>query len=256
MCTDHPTVQHLVGQIEDRRIVTYGVNPQADVRLLDLDLSGGESRFNVLIRDRKSGSACVIDDVVMPMPGLHNALNATAALAVAHELGVDGEAIRAALAKFGGVKRRFTRVGAWNGAAVFDDYGHHPVEIAAVLQAARASTRGKVIAVVQPHRYTRLHALFEAFCTCFNDADAVVVAPVYAAGEAPIEGADRDALVSGLKARGHRQAIAIEGADDLAPTIAGLAGPEDYVVCLGAGTITQWANALPAALAALDERVA
>ena len=256
MCIDHPTVQDLVGQIEDRRIVTYGQNPQADVRLLDLDLSGGKSRFNVLIRDRKSGAACVIDDVVMPMPGLHNALNATAALAVAHELGVSGEAIRAALARFGGVKRRFTRVGEWKGAAIFDDYGHHPVEIAAVLQAARASTKGKVVAVVQPHRYTRLHALFEAFCTCFNDADAVLVAPVYAAGEQPIEGADRDALVSGLKARGHRQAMAIDGPEDLAPAIAKLAGPDDFVVCLGAGTITQWANALPAELAALDERAA
>jgi len=256
MCTDHPTVQDLVGQVEDRRIVTYGVNPQADVRLLDLDLAGGRSRFNVLIRDRKNGSACVIDDVVMPMPGLHNALNATAALAVAHELGVSGDAIRAALAKFGGVKRRFTRVGEWNGAAIFDDYGHHPVEIAAVLQAARASTKGRVIAVVQPHRYTRLHALFNDFCTCFNDADAVIVAPVYAAGEQPIEGADRDGLVSGLKARGHRQAIALEGSEDLARIVAGLAGPEDFVVCLGAGTITQWAQALPAELAALGTRPA
>ncbi|MGP9822123.1 UDP-N-acetylmuramate--L-alanine ligase [Salinarimonas sp. NSM] len=256
MCTDHPVVQDLVGRIEDRRIVTYGQNPQADVRLLDLDLSGGQGRFNVLIRDRKNGSACVIDDVVMPMPGLHNALNATAALAVAHELGVPGDTIRASLARFGGVKRRFTRVGTWNGATIFDDYGHHPVEIAAVLQAARASTTGKVIAVVQPHRYTRLHALFDAFCTCFNDADAVIVAPVYAAGEAPIEGADRDALVSGLKARGHRRAIALEGPDDLPRIVAEIAGPDDFVVCLGAGTITQWANALPAALAARDTRVA
>ncbi|WP_372421479.1 UDP-N-acetylmuramate--L-alanine ligase [Salinarimonas chemoclinalis] len=256
MCTDHPVVQDLVGRIEDRRIVTYGQNPQADVRLLDLDLSGGQGRFNVLIRDRKNGSACVVDDVVMPMPGLHNALNATAALAVAHELGVPGDTIRASLARFGGVKRRFTRVGTWNGATIFDDYGHHPVEIAAVLQAARASTTGKVIAVVQPHRYTRLHALFDAFCTCFNDADAVIVAPVYAAGETPIEGADRDALVSGLKARGHRRAIALEGPDDLPRIVAEIAGPEDFVVCLGAGTITQWANALPAALAALGARIA
>ncbi|WP_029030560.1 UDP-N-acetylmuramate--L-alanine ligase [Salinarimonas rosea] len=256
MCTDHPVVQDLVGRIEDRRIVTYGQNPQADVRLLDLDLSGGQGRFNVLIRDRKTGSACVIDDVVMPMPGLHNALNATAALAVAHELGVPGDTIRAALARFGGVKRRFTRVGTWNGATIFDDYGHHPVEIAAVLQAARASTTGKVIAVVQPHRYTRLHALFDAFCTCFNDADAVIVAPVYAAGETPIEGADRDGLVSGLKARGHRRAIALDGPEDLPRIVAEIAGPDDFVVCLGAGTITQWANALPAALAARGERVA
>lgn len=186
MCIDHPIVQDLVGHIEDRRIITYGENPQADVRLLDIDLKGGQSRFRVMIRDRRPGFRLEMQDLVLPMPGRHNALNATAALAVAHELGVSEDAIRKALAGFGGVKRRFTRTGEWNGAAIFDDYGHHPVEIAAVLRAARSSTDGKVIAVVQPHRYTRLQSLFEDFCTCFNDADTVIVAPVYAAGEAPI----------------------------------------------------------------------
>ncbi|MGE7154213.1 UDP-N-acetylmuramate--L-alanine ligase [Methylorubrum rhodesianum] len=252
MCIDHPIVQDLVGHIEDRRIITYGENPQADVRLLDIDLKGGQSRFRVMIRDRRPGFRLEMQDLVLPMPGRHNALNATAALAVAHELGVSEDAIRKALSGFGGVKRRFTRTGEWNGAAIFDDYGHHPVEIAAVLRAARSSTDGKVIAVVQPHRYTRLQSLFEDFCTCFNDADTVIVAPVYAAGEAPIEGIDRDSLIAGLKARGHRDAVALERPEDLARLVAGRAGPNDYVVCLGAGTITQWAYALPGELAALQ----
>ena len=251
MCIDHPIVQELVGRIEDRRIITYGENPQADVRLLDIDLKGGQSRFRVMIRDRRPGFRLEMGDLVLPMPGKHNALNATAALAVAHELGVSEEAIRKALSGFGGVKRRFTRTGEWNGAAIFDDYGHHPVEIAAVLRAARASTEGNVVAVVQPHRYTRLQSLFEDFCTCFNDADTVIVAPVYAAGEAPIEGFDRDSLVAGLKSRGHRDALALNAPEELAGLVAGRAQPGDYVVCLGAGTITQWAYALPGELAAL-----
>ncbi len=225
MCIDHPTVQDLVGRIEDRRIVTYGENPQADVRLIDVDLKGGQSRFRVMIRDRRPGFRLEMEDLVLPMPGKHNALNATAALAVAHELGVSPEAIRKALANFGGVKRRFTRTGEWNGVQIFDDYGHHPVEIRAVLKAARASTDGGVIAVVQPHRYSRLASLFDDFCTCFNDADTVIVAPVYAAGEAPIEGIDRDTLVAGLTSRGHRNAIALERTEDLAGIVGGLARP-------------------------------
>ena len=249
MCLDHPTVQELVGRIEDRRVLTYGENPQADVRLLDVDLAGGISRFNVLIRDRKTSATTTIDELVMPMPGHHNALNATAAIAVATELGVEVETIRKALAAFGGVKRRFTRTGEWNGATIFDDYGHHPVEIAAVLRAARAATKNQVIAVVQPHRYTRLAALFNEFATCFNDADVVIVADVYAAGEKPIAGASRDDLVAAVKAHGHRNVMALESPDRLAALIAGVAQPGDYVVCLGAGSITQWAAALPGQLA-------
>jgi UDP-N-acetylmuramate--alanine ligase len=249
MCLDHPTVQELVGRIEDRRVVTYGENPQADVRLLDVDLSGGRSRFNVLIRDRKTGSASYIEDVVMPMPGHHNALNATAAIAVAYQLKMPVDAIRRALAAFGGVKRRFTRTGEWNGAQVFDDYGHHPVEIAAVLRAARASTKNQVIAVMQPHRYSRLQSLFGEFSTCFNDADAVIVADVYPAGEAPIEGIDKDHLVNAIKAHGHRNAIALPNAAALPDLVRPLAKPGDYIVCLGAGSITQWAYALPEQLA-------
>jgi UDP-N-acetylmuramate--alanine ligase len=251
MCIDHPVVQSLVGKIEDRRIITYGENPQADVRLLDLTPMGGGSKFKVAFRDRNTGATHEIEDLMLPMPGRHNASNATAAIAVARELGVSDEAIRKAIAGFGGVKRRFTRTGEWNGVTVIDDYGHHPVEIAAVLKAARESTSGKIVAVVQPHRYTRLQSLFEEFCTCFNDADAVIVADVYAAGEAPIEGIDRDHFVAGLRAHGHREVIPLPGASDLARIVKGLAGSGDLVVCLGAGNITQWAYALPGELKAL-----
>jgi UDP-N-acetylmuramate--alanine ligase len=253
MCTDHPVVHQLVGRLEDRRVITYGENPQADVRLIDLDHANGASQFSVTFRDRAGEHRHEIKSLTLPMPGRHNALNATAAIAVAHELGIGDETIRAALARFGGVRRRFTKTGEWNGVPIIDDYGHHPVEIAAVLRAARESTEGQVIAVMQPHRYTRLHSLFEQFSTCFNDADTVIVAPVYAAGEAPIVGADRDSLVQGLRARGHRQVIALDGPQDLARIIARLAFPGDIVVCLGAGSITQWAYALPGELAALGK---
>ncbi|HLW93414.1 MAG TPA: UDP-N-acetylmuramate--L-alanine ligase [Roseiarcus sp.] len=249
MCLDHPTVQELVGGIEDRRVITYGENPQADVRLLDVDLNGGKSRFSVLIRDRKNGRSTRIDDLVLPMPGRHNALNATAAVAVAHELQAPSDVIRKALAGFGGVKRRFTRTGEWNGVAIFDDYGHHPVEIAAVLSAARASTKGKVIAVMQPHRFTRLSSLFEQFASCFNDADMVIVADVYPAGEAPIAGVDSRALVAAINAHGHRHATALKSPDKIAGIVRRVASPGDYVVFLGAGSITQWAYALPGELA-------
>jgi UDP-N-acetylmuramate--alanine ligase len=248
MCTDHPVVQDMVGTIADRRVITYGENPQADARLVDVKLEGGVARFSVLFQAREGKREHHIKDLKLPMPGHHNALNATAAIAVAHELGIPDGKIREALGNFGGVKRRFTKTGEWNGALIFDDYGHHPVEIAAVLKAARASTQGKVIAVIQPHRYTRLQALFEQFCTCFNDADHVIVAPVYPAGEAPIPGIDRDALVAGLRARGHRDVDAIDGPEQLAGKIAPLAKKSDYVICLGAGNITQWAYALPGEL--------
>ncbi len=256
MCLDHPEVQALVGRVEDRRVVTYGENPQADVRLIGVDLRGGRSRFSVEIRAREGEFEERIDDLELPMPGHHNALNATAAIATAYRLGVSAKLIREALKGFGGVKRRFTRTGEWNGTEIFDDYGHHPVEIAAVLKAARASTEGQVIAVVQPHRYTRLSALFDGFSSCFNDADTVIVADVYAAGEAPIAGADKDSLVQGLRARGHRSVMALEKPEKLAGMIAGLARPGDYVVCLGAGSITQWAYALPGELSALSGQAA
>jgi UDP-N-acetylmuramate--alanine ligase len=251
MCIDHPVVQTLVGKIEDRRIITYGENPQADARLIELAPMGGGSKFKVVFRDRKTDAIHEIPDVLLPMPGRHNALNATAAIAVAHELGLSDDAIRKAIAGFGGVKRRFTKTGEWNGVTIIDDYGHHPVEIAAVLKAARESTSSKIIAVVQPHRFTRLQSLFEEFCTCFNDADTVVVAEVYPAGEAPIAGIDRDHFVLGLRAHGHREVIALQHPANLARLIHDTATSGDFVVCLGAGNITQWAYALPDELKAL-----
>ena len=254
MCMDHPEVQALIGRIEDRRIVTYGASPQADVRYTDLRVEGRRSVFTALIRDRVGGETRVIDNLSIMMPGEHNVQNATGALAVAHHLGVSDREIAAGLASFGGVKRRFTHTGTWNGVDVFDDYGHHPVEIAAVLKAARSIASGHVIAVMQPHRFTRLRDLFDQFCLCFNDADTVIVAPVYPAGEAPIAGVDRDALVNGLRLRGHRDARALESPDALAAMVAGIVRPGDFVVCLGAGSISAWAYALPDQLAKLGPK--
>ena len=251
MCLDHPVVQDLVGQIRDRRVITYGRNPQADVRLVDLEMVDGIQRFAVEIRDRIRLTHLRIEGLELPMPGEHNALNATAAVAVADQLKVPAEAIRKGLKSFSGVKRRFTRTGIVSGITVIDDYGHHPVEIASVLRAARQSTRRDVIAVVQPHRFTRLHDLFDDFATCFNDADTVIVAPVYAAGEAPIPGVTHEELVSRIRARGHRDARILERPEALASLIASRAADGDYVVCLGAGNITQWAAALPGELGVL-----
>ena len=251
MCLDHPEVQSMVSRVIDRRIITYGTSPQADVRAVDIGFANGGSRFNVVLTDRVTGTQRILDEVTMPMPGKHNVLNSLAAISVADQIGIDAATIKKALANFGGVKRRFTRTGTWNGTAIIDDYGHHPVEIAAVLAAARETTDKRIVAVVQPHRYTRLRDLFEEFCTCFNDAETVIVAPVYAAGEAPIEGIDRDALVEGLRAHGHRHVIALNSEADLPPLVAGLAEPGGLIVCLGAGSISGWANALPDKLAAL-----
>jgi UDP-N-acetylmuramate--alanine ligase len=254
MCIDHPEVQALIGRVRDRQIITYGRSPQADARLIDLDYADGESRFSVVLSNRRSGSVETIRDLRLAMPGDHNALNATGAIAVAHELGIGAEEISKGLKGFAGVKRRFTRTGSYNGIEVFDDYGHHPVEITAVLRAARKVGKGRVIAVVQPHRYTRLANLFDEFCRCFNDADAVVVAPVYAAGEQPIPGANHETLAEGLRDRGHRQVSRLDSPEELPAVIRSLAGPGDIVVCLGAGTITQWAYALPGQLAEMDAK--
>ncbi len=245
MCLDHPEVQTMIGTIEDRRVVTYGTNPQADVRFTDVSMDGGKSIFSVAIRDRRTNETTNLENLTLPMPGLHNVSNATAAIAVASQLGVGAEELRKGISSFGGVKRRFTHTGTVGGVQIFDDYGHHPVEIRAVLHAARESTSGKVIAVMQPHRYSRLHSLFDDFSNCFNDADVVIITPVYAAGEQPIEGASHTDLVSGLKTRGHRNAQAVDGPEDLPGAVKEFAEPGDFVVCLGAGNITQWAYALP-----------
>ncbi|MET0597599.1 MAG: UDP-N-acetylmuramate--L-alanine ligase [Mesorhizobium sp.] len=245
MCTDHPEVQALVARIEDRRVITYGGNAQADVRFLNHRPDGAGSRFDVAIRNRKTGGETRIDDLSLPMPGRHNVSNATAAIAVAHELGLSADAVRKGLSSFGGVKRRFTPTGSWNGVRIFDDYGHHPVEIKAVLRAARDSSAGRVIAVAQPHRFTRLRDLFDEFSACFNDADTVMVAPVYPAGEDPIDGITSEALAARIRAGGHRDARFIAGPEAIAPVVRQLARPGDFVVFLGAGNITQWAYQLP-----------
>jgi UDP-N-acetylmuramate--alanine ligase len=250
MCIDHPEVQALVSRIEDRRVVTYGENPQADVRFENHRMDGAASLFDVTIRNRKSGEFVSIEGLRLPMPGRHNVSNATAAIAVAHELGISDRAIKAGIASFGGVKRRFTHTGSWHGVEIFDDYGHHPVEIRAVLKAARDSTKGRVIAIAQPHRYTRLRDLFDDFASCFNDADTVLMAPVYPAGEDPIEGVNSDALTARIRSGGHRDARHIDGASAIAPIVRATARPGDFVVFLGAGNITQWAYALPKELAA------
>ncbi len=238
--TDHAEVQALVGRITDRRVVTYGFNAQADVRAENLTYENGIARFDVVLQ----GEAARIGGCTLPMPGEHNVSNALAAVAVARHLGVSHDDIRKSLAGFGGVNRRFTRVGEVNGITIIDDYGHHPVEIAAVLKAARQATEGRVIAIHQPHRYSRLHSLFEDFCTAFNDADVVGIADVYAAGEAPIEGASRDDLVAGLVSHGHRHAVAVADEDALLDLVRSEARAGDMIVCLGAGTISAWAHAL------------
>jgi UDP-N-acetylmuramate--alanine ligase len=250
-CIDHPEVQALIGQVQDRRIVTYGLSPQAELRGANLRLSAAGAHFDVVIADR-NGPSRTIPDLHLPLVGEHNVLNALAAIAVALEMGIDMAAIRRALAGIKGVKRRFTRIGQGAGMTVIDDYGHHPVEIAAVLKAARSATQAGVVAVVQPHRYSRLGNLFQDFCACFNDADAVIVADVYAAGEAPIPGVDRDALVDGLRAHGHRKVVALHDPASLAQTVLELGHAGDLVVCLGAGSITNWAQTLPGELAALS----
>ncbi|HEY1504183.1 MAG TPA: UDP-N-acetylmuramate--L-alanine ligase, partial [Stellaceae bacterium] len=246
LCIDHPVVQGLIPRLSERRIVTYGFSPQAEIRAVGVNLGRDGARYDVVIADRRNNSTRTIAGLTLPMFGRHNVQNSLAVVAVAQELKIDDQLLREALADFKGVKRRFTKVGEAHGITIIDDYAHHPVEIAAVLSAARDATAGRVIAVVQPHRYSRLANLFNEFCTCFNDADAVVVADVYPAGEAPIQGASRDGLVEGLRARGHRKVLPLANAASLAATIESIAKPGDLVVCLGAGSITNWAASLPA----------
>ena len=251
LCLDHPEVQAMIPKL-DRRIVTYGFSPQADVRAEKVLTDRMGATFQVTVRDRTSGRTRTTKPMRLPMLGQHNVQNALAAIAVGFEMDIDEETIRTALAGFKGVKRRFTRCGEAGGITVIDDYGHHPVEIAAVLKAARQAGARDVIAVVQPHRYSRLAGLFEDFCTCMNDAGTVVVADVYPAGEAPIPGADKESLVEGLRARGHRSVVALPAPESLAEMIHAIAKPGDYVICLGAGNITNWAHALPGQLQALQ----
>ncbi|MCC6827458.1 MAG: UDP-N-acetylmuramate--L-alanine ligase, partial [Novosphingobium sp.] len=249
LCIDHPEVQAVIPKVRDRRVITYGFSAQADVRGEHVTPIPGGNRFDAALRQR-DGSFRRIEGIELPMPGRHNVQNALAAVAVAVEMGCAEDVIRSGFGKFGGVKRRFTKVGEVSGAAIIDDYGHHPVEIRAVLAAAREGVQGRVIAVVQPHRFTRLRDHMEDFEAAFNDADVVYAAPVYPAGEAPIEGVTSDAMVEGMKARGHRAAQTIAGPDALADALAATIQPGDMVVCLGAGDITKWAAGLADAIAA------
>jgi UDP-N-acetylmuramate--alanine ligase len=246
LCTDDPVVRDVAAKVENRRLITYGLNEEAEIRAVSLQPGPDGTAFDVVATGREP-----LAGFTLPMPGLHNVRNALAAIAVGLQLGVAPDAIREAMAGFAGVRRRFTTTGIARGVRIVDDYGHHPAEIAAVLAAARSATKGRVIAIVQPHRYSRLSDLFADFCRCFSDADAVIVADVYPAGEAPIEGASRDALVEGLRRNGNRKVLALESPADLPALIAAEAGPGDLVVFLGAGDITAWAHALPGQLEAL-----
>jgi len=254
MCIDHPEVQALIPQLMDRRIITYGFSRQADVRGINLQTDKDGLTFDVSIAQRGTGEARTIERLRLPMYGAHNAQNALAAVTIALEMDVSDEIIKTGFTSFKGVNRRFTKTGEAGGITIIDDYGHHPVEIEAVLDAARSATDGQVIGVFQPHRYSRVESLFDDFCTCFNDADIVYVSDIYPAGEAPIEGVDRDALVDGLRARGHRDVRPLPDPDRLAELIASSATDGDMVVCLGAGTVTAWAQKLPVDLAPLVSR--
>jgi len=253
LCIDHPEVQGLIPEVTDKRIVTYGFNPQADVHAFNVRSDATGSTYDVKFSDTLTddGRELVVRDMRLPMLGVHNVLNSLAALSVAIKMEIPVATMKKALSGFTGVKRRFTKTGESNGMTVIDDYGHHPVEIMAVLKAARlavSESGGRVLAVVQPHRYSRLSSLFDEFCTCFYDADTVIVADVYAAGETPIEGADRDHLAQGIKAHGHKDVQVLESPADLAEIIAEIGAPNDLVICLGAGDVTKWAYALPAEL--------
>ncbi len=253
ICLDHPAVQQLVPHLRDKRVITYGFNNQADIQILNMKSTGAQTRFDLLIKAWVYGveEDRMFEGITLPMLGEHNVQNAAAAITVAMEMGIGDAVIRKGLAGFSGVKRRFTTTGIVDGIRIIDDYGHHPTEIEAVLKAARQGvegTEGRVIAVMQPHRYTRLSSLFEEFCTCFNQADIVYIADVYEAGETPIEGASKDDLVKGIRTHGHQHAYALENENVLPQIIAEHAKPEDFIVCLGAGSITKWANDLPESL--------
>lgn len=257
-CVDHPVVQEMIDRLklraDGRRLLTYGASEGADLRLEDVRFDGQSTVFDASIGARVNGGARRFEGWRIPIPGHHNALNALAAIAVATEAGITDDAIRSAIASFSGVKRRFQLTGSFNGIDVYDDYGHHPAEIAAVLKAARPGAKGRVFAVVEPHRYTRVQSLFEEFCTCFQDADAVIVAPLYAAGEPPLEGISQASLAEGIRSKGHSSVAAIDSAADIAPLIQRYARPGDIVVCLGAGNSTEWAHALPGQLAGEPRR--
>ncbi|MCK5041029.1 MAG: UDP-N-acetylmuramate--L-alanine ligase [Sphingomonadales bacterium] len=245
LCMDHPEVQAMIPHIRDRKILTYGFSHQADVHIKEVAFKDGGAEFSLKISAHVTGEEHEINGLKLPMPGKHNVQNATAAITVGLEMGLSEKELCDAFAGFKGVKRRFTKVGEVGGVSIIDDYGHHPVEVAAVLEAAREAYDGNIFAVVQPHRYSRLESLFEEFCCAFNDADTVVVAPVFSAGEEPIAGIDHKSLAEGLRKHGLKAVYTIESEGELAPLLNGLVERDDVVVCLGAGSISTWANALP-----------
>ena len=257
-CTDHPVARAMIERLQlrrdGRRLLTYGKDEACDLRLEGVRLDGRTTIFDATLGARVNGGARRLDGWMVPVPGEHNALNALAAIAVCAEAGLPDEAIRASLARFTGVKRRFQPTGTWNDVTVYDDYGHHPTEIEAVLKAARAGAKGRVIAVCEPHRYTRVRDLFADFSACFRDADAVIVAPLYSAGEAAIEGISSRTLAEAIKATGHRAVKVAASEKEIAPAIRAIARPGDMVMCFGAGNSTEWAHALPDWLAALDSQ--
>ncbi len=258
LCTDHAVVQNLIPQVQNRKLISYGFNAQADVRAINIRPSALGTQYDIVISPRVNGDdGFTIKDIFLPMVGQHNVQNSLAAIGIGVRLGMTADQLKQSLSQFAGVKRRFTKTGIVNGVSIIDDYGHHPVEIAAVLTAARQAvtgTNGKVIAVMQPHRYTRLSSLFDDFCGCFMEADSVLIADVYSAGEQPIEGASKEKLVEGIKARGHHDVEILPSADDLASIISSKAQSGDFVICLGAGNITSWANALPTQLENLTQQ--
>jgi len=257
-CVDHPVAHEMINRLElrrdGRRLLTYGTTPGADLTLTGLTQERGGIVIDADLSARVRGGERQLRGWSIPVAGQHNALNSLAAIAVASEAGIPDNAIRAALATFTGVKRRFELTGTWNGASVYDDYGHHPAEIAAVLAAARGRSHGRIVAVFEPHRYSRVNDLFGDFCTSFRDADSVIVGPLYSAGEAPMKGIDQHTLAEGIRATGHPSAMSIEAVRDLAPLLRHHVGPGDMVICLGAGTSTEWAHGLPQWLAADEPR--
>ncbi|MBV9572090.1 MAG: UDP-N-acetylmuramate--L-alanine ligase [Alphaproteobacteria bacterium] len=254
LCLDHPEVQKMVGHIMDRRLITYGFGPQADIRAVNIAFAEGGSRFDVIVSDRRTGSETRIEAITLPMPGDHNVLNSLAAITVARELGVSDHRIRTAFSAFEGVRRRFSRVGEWNGAAIIDDYGHNPFKIAAALKAARQAYAGPIVAIVQPHRYSRLRDTFEQFCTCLNDADTAIITPVYSAGEQPIEGITHITYADAVRAHGHKNVLTIESPEELPDLVSPFAEPGGAIIFLGAGSSTNWANGLEAVLKAREGR--
>ncbi len=250
MCIDHPEVQAMIPEVSQRKIITYGFNPQADIRATNIRTNASGSLFDVTFAGwlSEDGKEERLRNVLLPMPGEHNVQNSLVALGIAKEMNVRAETMKAALSAYTGVKRRFTKTGEVEGITIIDDYAHHPVEIETVLKTARSIVKekqGRVIAIMQPHRYSRLNDLFEEFCTCFNDADKVIVTDVYAAGEEPIEGVDKEHFAQAIREHGHRDVDVLLHKGDLAPKVLDVAKRGDYVICMGAGNITAWANALP-----------